>query len=101
MGKRTASHTLESLLDVLTVRQQVLQAPDQRTHSRPTSATACSTAPTEPLSKEEILAKRRQHLGPNVALFFKEDPLHIVRARGCELFDAEGNAYLDCEPCVA
>ncbi|GAB4817668.1 hypothetical protein N2152v2_004714 [Parachlorella kessleri] len=47
------------------------------------------------LSREEILEKRRRHLGPNVALFF-DDPLHIVAGRGCELFDPEGHSYLDC-----
>lgn len=47
------------------------------------------------LCREEILARRRQHVGPNVALFFDE-PLHIVRGAGCELFDPEGRSYLDC-----
>ena len=74
------------------------------------SATAASlpatappdAAPTEdaPVSAAEaskagVLAKRRAHLGPNLALFFQEDPLHIVRGSGCQLFDGEGNAYLD------
>lgn len=40
-------------------------------------------------TKDSILAQRRQRVGPNLALFFQEDPLHIVRGRGCELFDAE------------
>lgn len=46
--------------------------------------------------KEGILEKRRQHVGPNVALFFADEPIHAVRGQGCELFDAEGNSYLDC-----
>lgn len=40
-------------------------------------------------AKAGILDKRRRHVGPNLALFFEEDPLHIVRGQGCELFDAE------------
>lgn len=39
--------------------------------------------------KASILGKRRRHLGPNLALFFEDDPLHIVRGQGCEIFDAE------------
>jgi hypothetical protein len=45
-----------------------------------------------------ILAKRWAHLAPNTALFFPEEPLHVVRGSGAELFDAEGHSYLDCEP---
>ena len=45
----------------------------------------------------DVLAQRRQVLGPNMALFFADQPLHIRKARGCELFDAEtGASYLDC-----
>jgi ethanolamine-phosphate phospho-lyase len=48
------------------------------------------------METEEIVEKRQNLLGPNMALFFAEQPLHIVKGRGCELFDAEGNSYLDC-----
>lgn len=47
-------------------------------------------------ASQAILEKRRKHVGPNLALFFKDEPLHIVRGQGCELFDPEGNCYLDC-----
>jgi 4-aminobutyrate aminotransferase-like enzyme len=47
--------------------------------------------------KEAIAEKRRRFLGPNCAIFFPDDPLHIVRGRGAELFDPQGNSYLDCE----
>lgn len=43
-----------------------------------------------------ILATRRRLLGSNMALFFSDDPLHIVKGQGCKLFDPEGNDYLDC-----
>ena len=49
---------------------------------------APAQAQEEPAAAD-ILDKRRRHLGPNLALFFPEDPLHIVRGQGCELFDPE------------
>ncbi|KAL4859438.1 Zinc finger CCCH domain-containing protein 40 [Chlorella vulgaris] len=57
---------------------------------------ATSGVPENRCEKASILGKRRRHLGPNLALFFEDDPLHIVRGQGCEIFDAEGNDYLDC-----
>lgn len=39
-----------------------------------------------------ILEKRRRLVGPNLALFFKDEPLHVVQGSGCELFDAEVGA---------
>ena len=49
------------------------------------------------MSTEEILARRRSKLGQNVTLFFPDDPLHIVKGQGCQLFDSEGRSYLDCK----
>ncbi len=43
----------------------------------------------------EMLALRRQHLNPALSLSYRE-PLHIVRGQGQYLYDADGNAYLDC-----
>eukprot|EP00887_Chlorella_sp_A99_P007358 scaffold2.g7358.t1 len=48
------------------------------------------------LTADAILAKRRRFLGPNLATFFPEAPLHITSARGCLLFDEHGDSYLDC-----
>ena len=49
------------------------------------------------------LAKRRASiLGPNVKLFY-DDPVHVVRAQGTRLWDADGREYLDCYnnvPCI-
>ncbi|KAK3871430.1 hypothetical protein Pcinc_023417 [Petrolisthes cinctipes] len=50
----------------------------------------------EKLKKEDTLALRRKHIGPSCKLFFKEDPLKIVRASGCYMYDEEGRRYLDC-----
>ncbi len=46
-------------------------------------------------SRERILEARRNHLGPNLSIAYK-DPLKIVRGSGQFLFDDEGQAYLDC-----
>jgi 4-aminobutyrate aminotransferase-like enzyme len=42
----------------------------------------------------ELLARRARALGPTYSLFYDE-PLHIVRAEGVWMFDAEGRRYLD------
>lgn len=40
------------------------------------------------------LVSRRAALGPCYRLFYQK-PLHLVRGRGCRLFDADGTEYLD------
>ena len=47
-----------------------------------------------------MLAKRRAVIGPNTTLNY-ERPLHIVRGKGCYLYDADGTEYLDCANNVA
>lgn len=49
---------------------------------------------------QEILRKRAQYVGPNVALNYAT-PLHIVRGEGCFLYDGAGRRYLDCVNNVA
>jgi 4-aminobutyrate aminotransferase-like enzyme len=50
---------------------------------------------------EEALARRRAaSLGPAYRLFY-ETPVHLVRGEGVQLYDPEGNAYLDCYNNVA
>jgi len=48
-----------------------------------------------PVSTTDLMARRARLLGPNVSTFY-DDPLHIVRAEGVWLWDAEGRQYLDC-----
>ncbi|MFN5995765.1 MAG: aspartate aminotransferase family protein [Paracoccaceae bacterium] len=51
--------------------------------------------------QDEALAHRRaQALGPAYRLFY-ETPVHLVRGQGVQLFDPQGNAYLDCYNNVA
>lgn len=49
---------------------------------------------------EEVLAKRRAHIGPGTTLNYRK-PLHIVRGEGCRLYDADDVEYLDCVNNVA
>jgi 4-aminobutyrate aminotransferase-like enzyme len=51
--------------------------------------------------EDEALASRRaKALGPAYRLFY-ETPVHLVRGHGVQLFDPQGNAYLDCYNNVA
>lgn len=101
--KRTVSSALEVLAEALSIRQRQsldLPAPEL---PKPTSEHKTSpfpptfTAGAPAMTTEEILAKRQANLGGNMALFFPDEPLHIIKGRGCELFDAEGASYLDCK----
>lgn len=50
----------------------------------------------------DLRARRDAALGAGAPLFY-EEPLHIVRGDGCDLFDADGRRYLDMYnnvPCV-
>jgi len=42
------------------------------------------------------LALRHKHIGPSCKLFFKSDPLKIVRASEAYMYDEQGHRYLDC-----
>jgi len=48
------------------------------------------------ISKEETVRLRAKHIGGSVTLFFKKDPLKIVRGRGQYMYDECDNEYLDC-----
>jgi 4-aminobutyrate aminotransferase-like enzyme len=48
----------------------------------------------------DLIARRRQLLGPNVPTFY-DAPVHIVRGDGVWLWDAAGARYLDCYNNVA
>jgi 4-aminobutyrate aminotransferase-like enzyme len=53
--------------------------------------TRLSSLPDE---KRRLIERRQALLGPSYRLFY-EDPLHIVRAEGVWLYDADGKPYLD------
>ena len=102
--KRTISSALDVLIEALSLRQrQGLDTSSQEPPLRPivehkvAQITSIYTSGVPAMSTEDILAQRQSALGGNMALFFPDEPLHIVKGRGCELFDPEGTSYLDCE----
>ena len=46
-------------------------------------------------SDEELRRRRATSLAPSYQLFYDE-PVHLVRAEGVWVYDADGNRYLDC-----
>ncbi|XP_054024670.1 5-phosphohydroxy-L-lysine phospho-lyase isoform X2 [Dryobates pubescens] len=49
-----------------------------------------------PRSRQETLALRRQLIGSSCKLFFSNEPLKIIRAKGQYVYDEKGRQYLDC-----
>jgi len=56
--------------------------------------------PTRPRTLSQLLAARRQNLGPSLSISY-ESPLHIVAGERQFLVDASGRRYLDCVNNVA
>ncbi|XP_050504814.1 alanine--glyoxylate aminotransferase 2-like [Diabrotica virgifera virgifera] len=49
-----------------------------------------------PLSKQESLNLRQKLIGESCQLFFRQNPLKIVRAKGQYMYDEKDDSYLDC-----
>ncbi|MFT7613707.1 MAG: alanine-glyoxylate transaminase/(R)-3-amino-2-methylpropionate-pyruvate transaminase, partial [Parvicellaceae bacterium] len=45
-------------------------------------------------SREEILGKRSKYVYPTKTAYYKE-PIQLVKAEGCYVWDSQGNKYLD------
>ena len=92
--------------------QETVEAPTQNQTSTTTNSVAKTNKLNEPTNsltnlknsekREETLTKtetrrlREKHFGPNIQLFFEQDPLKIVRGAGQYLFDENDVKYLDC-----
>nr|XP_057923114.1 ethanolamine-phosphate phospho-lyase isoform X1 [Doryrhamphus excisus] len=50
----------------------------------------------EKLDKKQTIDLRKKHIGPSCKIFFSDDPIKIVRARGQYMYDETGQRYLDC-----
>lgn len=50
----------------------------------------------ESFCKAETIKLRNKHIGKACQLFYRSDPLKIVRGQGQYMFDEEGTRYLDC-----
>ncbi len=71
--------------------RQMLQVPPA------TALKILQSAPTShegELSQQQILDKRRRHIGKSLSISYTE-PLTIVKGRGAWLFDESGRGYLD------
>ncbi|XP_061816941.1 ethanolamine-phosphate phospho-lyase isoform X2 [Nerophis lumbriciformis] len=51
---------------------------------------------TDKLDKRQTIELRKKHIGPSCEIFFTDDPIKIVRARGQYMYDERGQRYLDC-----
>ncbi|KMQ94516.1 alanine--glyoxylate aminotransferase 2-like protein, partial [Lasius niger] len=50
----------------------------------------------EQMPKSDTIRLRDRHIGQSCKLFYKSNPLKIVRAEGQYMYDEKGNRYLDC-----
>ncbi|XP_030835836.1 5-phosphohydroxy-L-lysine phospho-lyase isoform X1 [Strongylocentrotus purpuratus] len=50
----------------------------------------------EGLNKKEAIKLYQKHIGSPCKLWFKEDPLKIVKASGQYMYDDQNNKFLDC-----
>lgn len=48
------------------------------------------------LKKNETLSLREKYVGSSCKLFFRSDPVKIIRGKGQYMYDEKGNEYLDC-----
>ncbi|ODM95367.1 Ethanolamine-phosphate phospho-lyase [Orchesella cincta] len=50
----------------------------------------------ESMTKDDTVRLRKRHIGASCKLFFKHDPIKIVRAEGQYMYDEKDRPYLDC-----
>lgn len=60
------------------------------------STRRATSAKQEQIPKQETINLRKRHLGPSCKLFFKADPVKVVRAKEQYMFNEKGERYLDC-----
>ncbi|ALC49682.1 CG8745 [Drosophila busckii] len=51
---------------------------------------------SQQMSKSDTINLRKKHIGQACQLFYRSDPLKIVRGQGQYMFDEEGTRFLDC-----
>ncbi|WP_425839791.1 aspartate aminotransferase family protein [Streptomyces fractus] len=73
-----------------------MSTPETRSKARGKMNNAFDPNAAEGLSpsSRQLIERREKLLGPAYRLFYQQ-PLHIVRGKGCRLWDDEGNEYLD------
>ena len=50
----------------------------------------------EQIPRQETINLRERHVGPSCKLFFRADPVKIVRAKDQYMYNEKGERYLDC-----
>ena len=50
----------------------------------------------EQIPRQETIELRQKHVGPSCKLFYKQDPLKMVRASGQYMYTESGEQFLDC-----
>lgn len=50
----------------------------------------------EEMPKSDTIKLRNKHIGKSCQLFYRTDPLKIVRGQGQYMYDEQGTRYLDC-----
>ena len=50
----------------------------------------------EQIPRQETINLRERHVGPSCKLFFRADPVKIVRAKDQYMYNEKGEQYLDC-----
>ena len=50
----------------------------------------------EQIPRHETIALRKKHVGPSCKLFYRENPLKMVRARGQYMYTESGQEFMDC-----
>lgn len=50
----------------------------------------------EQMSKIDTIKLRERHIGQSCKLFYKTNPLKIIKASGQYMYDERGERYLDC-----
>ncbi|XP_058175678.1 alanine--glyoxylate aminotransferase 2-like [Anopheles ziemanni] len=51
---------------------------------------------SEQMPKSDTIKLRNKHIGKSCQLFYRTDPLKIVRGQGQYMYDEQGTRYLDC-----
>jgi len=55
-----------------------------------------TSAKKEQIPVKETISLREKHLGPSCKLFFKQNPIKIVRAKGQYMYNEMNEEFLDC-----
>lgn len=64
--------------------------------TKATTVRRATSAKQEQIPRHETIHLRDKHVGPSCKLFFKSDPVKIVRAKGQYMYNEKNEEFLDC-----